>query len=1306
MNAFLIALILGQDNKILQYRLGRLVDEDSRKLEIVDVTEYKLIYAIRNKKIHVNGLRIKDNKIVGHNINIDRYAKIYNTSIKGLFPIVIIKQLESNNTTIGYVISDYNGNLLRLRTEDIITYGKNYGIANAKIVKRNGQEYISSITGLFESKTINKNVQKDRDNIDTKTDTKDEFKYPTVSEFKAKMDKAGYKYSIINDDTQLQYIDNRVVIALIPEGIKSIGGIAQNSSTDPECLSSKVQVIYLPSTFENCISLYAFSWLNQLKEIVLHDDIKVVDYSDIIPYIIKDIKVNIPINAVSIRSIFVNRDQGVQMITDFSPYKSLRNMHNSFCDVDIPEDINFGAIQNMTGSFRNINNPNLTIRFNENIEVLGGFDSIKIKELDFSSAVNLSTINYGSFSNIEGIKKIDLSNCVNLKRLPTQSFNHLEDLEEIILPPNLENIGDYCLSECPKLKSIKLPKSLQCIGKDAFCDTAITELGLGENLRQADINCKDMSVRLLHPNTLFTAILQRTCVNDIFVEDTLQVFNKMSFYLTAFNSIQIPSNLREVGDSAFFNSKVTGNDKGLDLSHCSKLKRIGDQAFELSDFRYILLPDGVETIGRRCFRMMGYINWVYIPASVTKIGQLTFQGAGLSNPLGLIVYCQKGSYIDKYCKKNSINTRYVNSASDVINIEQVADIDSKKLSKLRMLLSSDPNLSILLKDNYINRAVELYNLNSDLTTERELPNIELDRSNTVNVSVTEILKTDEIAELNRCKTTTTTIVEEFSIISYMNMITSIAPNFNKFLKKQYFEYMRNNNMIAFKEIKFTCGQYSVITIKLNISDIDVEIMLLQAGQSIIYCTVYNLKSIVSTPMALFITHPRKSIAKSMRDKTAYPLTSHGSNCNIPFYIKQKLTNILVQQLELIGCGAIKRSKENNIMAVDYIYLYSFLDREIIRAHAVVFMQEKALCFDSLSNIEILDRCSIDSLPDKWRKDIIQSAFSQNQLDAVIPKIVLGDDYLKRMLKADNAYDKLEPCIEWEISKALNDAGISRPHKLASSIFTTGKDKIFNCDIPKTVFDMILETPYFYKTKKSSKDIQDVCRMIGGYYLDKGRYILKSFIITNALKIKKYNSKIVERQPTQLLFIQDTLEADEDEKICYISSLSLNDILYQIFNMYSNDTSTYDVKLDNNIAVLRDYQVVESKRGYTKGRIMIPSYIAVHKATGAIFLLSQYTSNSIKMVYKIFRFRNIKEALEFSSWVDTSDILDDNKKVVSNAYQLIYNIMAEIVGNNNNKIANQFKYIRDLVIDGYPNGYALTGYINSYYKLLAKQPKDQ
>lgn len=89
----------------------------------------------------------------------------------------------------------------------------------------------------------------------------------------------------------------------------------------------------------------------------------------------------------------------------------------------------------------------------------------------------------------EIFKTIDLSAVYGLSKINWGSFQGCSNIVTIILPDDLDRIGDFAFANCPQLSGVKFPKKLTSIGSSAFLGClSLTNIELPSSLI---LLCKD-----------------------------------------------------------------------------------------------------------------------------------------------------------------------------------------------------------------------------------------------------------------------------------------------------------------------------------------------------------------------------------------------------------------------------------------------------------------------------------------------------------------------------------------------------------------------------------------------------------------------------------------------------------------------------------------------------------------------------------------------------------------------------------------------------------------------------------------------
>lgn len=272
---------------------------------------------------------------------------------------------------------------------------------------------------------------------------------------------------------------------------------------------------------------------------------------------------------------------------------------------------------------------NLLIFSDDSSEVVGCLDA-DLKDVAIPDFI--SKIGDDSFKGCTSLKSVSIPNSVmeigdntffkcalesvkipkSVKVIGNESFRLCIDLRTLEISGSVEAIGNYAFMSCMQLKDIVLPDSVEKVGKGAF--------SLCYSLK---------TVKLSNSLTELSPYCFEKCI--------------------ALSSIELPSSLTVIYDFAF--------DECLALSSVKlpdSVVNIGIGAFIRSALTAIELPSSVSTIGLGAFSYCIYLKSVTILNPDCKLDADVFKGSE-----DVVVHCQRGSEVAKYCDKYGIKVDYL-----------------------------------------------------------------------------------------------------------------------------------------------------------------------------------------------------------------------------------------------------------------------------------------------------------------------------------------------------------------------------------------------------------------------------------------------------------------------------------------------------------------------------------------------------------------------------------------------------------------------------------------------------------------------
>ena len=126
---------------------------DRTKCTIKDTSVNGIITLVVQRGCPVLGVEITNGEISGSNGSLDRYGDI-NTA--GKTPLVVVARYKTANETM-YCITNASGKVFNVPEADALKYAIQNGIANGKVVDKDGVKFISAIVGEYPTVDLDKN---------------------------------------------------------------------------------------------------------------------------------------------------------------------------------------------------------------------------------------------------------------------------------------------------------------------------------------------------------------------------------------------------------------------------------------------------------------------------------------------------------------------------------------------------------------------------------------------------------------------------------------------------------------------------------------------------------------------------------------------------------------------------------------------------------------------------------------------------------------------------------------------------------------------------------------------------------------------------------------------------------------------------------------------------------------------------------------------------------------------------------------------------------------------------------------------
>jgi len=224
----------------------------------------------------------------------------------------------------------------------------------------------------------------------------------------------------------------------------------------------------------------------------------------------------------------------------------------------------------------------------------------------------------------------------NITQIGDYAFLDHKNLSSVIFPEDLESIGDYAFAYCEKLSLVKFSYGLKYIGNNSFdgCSNLI-DIKLPQSLsyigNKSFWNCQrlthiNISPQLKHIGDeafTLTGINTVDCYSPyyIYTNDCLidKENKKLITCLSKKQEINLVAGITIIGKSAFYGSEITSIKIPDGVTH------IDDFAFkDCKNLSNVVLPNSLISIGNGAFGGCYNLSCIKLPASLKRIGANAF----------------------------------------------------------------------------------------------------------------------------------------------------------------------------------------------------------------------------------------------------------------------------------------------------------------------------------------------------------------------------------------------------------------------------------------------------------------------------------------------------------------------------------------------------------------------------------------------------------------------------------------------------------------------------------------------------------
>lgn len=227
---------------------------------------------------------------------------------------------------------------------------------------------------------------------------------------------------------------------------------------------------------------------------------------------------------------------------------------------------------------------------------------IQIGDQTFSGCRALETVNFPS----------------TLKAIGSNAFLDCPVLQsDVILPEGFESLGDGAFSNCYSLQTIVIPEGGVTLGKYLFVNCqSLCNVKLGEGIE-------------VLPDSVFFGC---SSLKRLVLPESLVEIEKSAFVASGIVKLHMPANVRQIHWDAFVDAEHI---IGITVDANNPYLAAQDNMIFTRDMKKLLvstpgiaaelvIPDGVETIGKDAFALNSTIKRVVIPDSVKTIEDEAF----------------------------------------------------------------------------------------------------------------------------------------------------------------------------------------------------------------------------------------------------------------------------------------------------------------------------------------------------------------------------------------------------------------------------------------------------------------------------------------------------------------------------------------------------------------------------------------------------------------------------------------------------------------------------------------------------------
>lgn len=921
------------------------------------------------------------------------------------------------------------------------------------------------------------------------------------------------------------------------------------------------------------------------------------------------------------------------------------------------------------------------VKLKENTIVVLGENTALISEsfikcilgnIDISQAINIEQIS-SSFCHISDLEVIDMSNIqVKLDRL-VASFSNCDKLHSIILPKSIQTIGRTNAEGSKLIKEVIIPEDVDCIYNECFLgDTCrvIYPKKITNLTREYMIGFRNAK--------RYEPVFQSTIAS---LNTTLpETYGKLS-------DLKLPNTIQSMPKGVFRSTSLIDYDSRL----LPYVTHIPDEAFRDSSIKHVIFADNITTIGKDALTTCDRLRSVILGKNIEQMPNTLLKDC---KPSVLIkVYVVKNSYASKRLRKNNKMVMIeVDNTEEAIEREYGSTTPEVKQPKFEMMLHGT-KYEALLNKHCISNISYLYPLFKALANDEEyLQNkIELDTRKFKSMPIEYLYNLDVRLKYLRDNVSLGDKNNIKRFISICNLVTTLTNNCDELFDKANI----NSISIVFSDIlAYIDDDNAILFTKFSKDNKTVTLL----------CIVYNNKVVYLTPFwssrytSIFKLSPRLSLFTSVinidrsvnyanmglgtilveGDRLGNRYSTPPDSCVHGFTIPNNYVNIVDDNIRntsrMIGILNFERkSKQKKQYEVNYdILLYECLNAKFIECVANIdFSDEDNTEVGRVNIISIkhtYDLSDIDKI-DKEYFEYLTEGFNSRLSHNIIKDMTLSDED-KQQIKSDMANYDLD-----------GDMNITYIGEL---VYQNGIDTVEKLLQNKSIIQRILDSHLYTKANISMNFLKKNSNAYNN--------ILMKSVLNSGSILMEYQAKLDNGYDIYITGLADGSTTMSSKKFLNGGYLRLDRVLL-LLNTIGNYRELYkgehEPRIDNRAIDVNNFYFVLSKTLSQFYKYGMKIHLAIDLYNADTYILGDLWNSNF---YKLFRIKEYQQGLKLF-----------NTLIYEKYHNSLITMINCISLGKLCRPADSLQKLREDIMNGLPNNIPYTGNMISFAEIMAKQP---